>query len=193
MLLINPSVAVFSTYRSQSCLPLSLLVFWRQWCYGSRLGMFCKNSSRFYNIIIGFTLIKRYNLSYSRFYLPLGRIIRWFKNKACWFHSVRWEGSIYSNLGKMWIYGNTLQWNVSVLATQITAHRQCALLAPCEGNPMVHYGDVIMSAMASEITSLVIVCSVVCSGAGKKIKAPCHWPLWGEFTGGRWIPCTNSQ
>ena len=25
------------------------------------------------------------------------------------------------------------------------------------------------------------------------IKAPRHWPLWGEFTGDRWIPRTNGQ
>ena len=24
-------------------------------------------------------------------------------------------------------------------------------------------------------------------------KAPRHWPLWGEFTGGRWIPRTKGQ
>ena len=27
----------------------------------------------------------------------------------------------------------------------------------------------------------------------KYIKAPCHWPLCGEFTGDRWIPRTNGQ
>ena len=27
----------------------------------------------------------------------------------------------------------------------------------------------------------------------KKIKAPRHWPLWGEFTGDRWVPRTNGQ
>ena len=27
----------------------------------------------------------------------------------------------------------------------------------------------------------------------RKIKAPRHWPLWGEFTGGRWTPHTSSQ
>ena len=27
----------------------------------------------------------------------------------------------------------------------------------------------------------------------KKIKAPCYWPLWGEFTGDRWIPRTKGQ
>ena len=25
------------------------------------------------------------------------------------------------------------------------------------------------------------------------IKAPRHWPLWGEFTGDRWIPRTKDQ
>ena len=27
----------------------------------------------------------------------------------------------------------------------------------------------------------------------ENIKAPRHWPLWGEFTGERWIPRTNGQ
>ena len=27
----------------------------------------------------------------------------------------------------------------------------------------------------------------------ENIKAPRHWPLWGEFTGDRWIPRTNGQ
>ena len=27
----------------------------------------------------------------------------------------------------------------------------------------------------------------------ENIKAPRHWPLWGEFTGDRWIPFTNGQ
>ena len=44
-----------------------------------------------------------------------------------------------------------------------------------------------MGAMASQMTGLSIVYSSVCSGADKK-KAPRHWPLWGEFTGDRWIP-----
>ena len=52
-----------------------------------------------------------------------------------------------------------------------------------------YYNDVIMGAMASQITSLAIVYWTVYSGADKKnIKAPRHWPLCGEFTGDRWIP-----
>ena len=27
----------------------------------------------------------------------------------------------------------------------------------------------------------------------ENIKAPCHWPLWGEFTSDRWIPRTKGQ
>ena len=27
----------------------------------------------------------------------------------------------------------------------------------------------------------------------ENIKAPCHWPLWGEFTGDRGIPRTKGQ
>ena len=52
-----------------------------------------------------------------------------------------------------------------------------------------HYSDVILSAMASQITSPTIVYSTVYSGEDQdNIKAS-----WGEFTGDRWIPHTNGQ
>ena len=57
----------------------------------------------------------------------------------------------------------------------------------------MHYNDVIMGAMASQITSLTIVYSTVYSGADKNMKTPRHRPLCGEFTGDRWIPRTNGQ
>ena len=58
-----------------------------------------------------------------------------------------------------------------------------------------HYNDVIMSAIASQITSLAIVYSTVFiqTQIKENIKAPRHWPLCGEFTGDRWIPRTNGQ
>ena len=57
-----------------------------------------------------------------------------------------------------------------------------------------HYCDVIMSAVASKITSLAIVYTTVYSGTDKKtIKVPRHWPSWGDFTGDRWIPHTKGQ
>ena len=47
-----------------------------------------------------------------------------------------------------------------------------------------HYSDVIMGAMASQITSLAIVSSSVYLAQSKEnIKAPRQWPLCGEFTG----------
>ena len=61
-----------------------------------------------------------------------------------------------------------------------------------------------MSTMTSQTTSLTIVYSTGYPGAGQRfflfdaqvkenIKAPRHWPLWGEFTGYRWIPHTKGQ
>ena len=49
---------------------------------------------------------------------------------------------------------------------------------------ITHYCDVIMGAMASLITSLTIVYSIVYWGAEQRnIKAPRPWLLCGEFTG----------
>ena len=57
-----------------------------------------------------------------------------------------------------------------------------------------HYTGVIMSAIASQITSLRIVYSTVYSDADQRnIKAPPHWPMCGEVTGDRWIPRTNGH
>ena len=47
-----------------------------------------------------------------------------------------------------------------------------------------------MSAMASQITGVSIVCSKFYLW---KIKAPRHWPLWGESTGDRWILITKAS
>ena len=47
-------------------------------------------------------------------------------------------------------------------------------------------GDVIMGAIASQITGLTIVYSPFIQTQMKEnIKAPRHWPLCGEFTGDR--------
>ena len=57
-----------------------------------------------------------------------------------------------------------------------------------------HYNDVIMSAMTSQIISLTIIYSTLIPAQMKEnIKALRHWPLWGEFTGDRWIPHTKGQ
>ena len=63
-------------------------------------------------------------------------------------------------------------------------------VAPCHIG-LCHYNDVIMGAIASEITSLTIVYSTI--QIKKTIKAPRHRPLCGDFTGHRWIPRANGQ
>ena len=48
----------------------------------------------------------------------------------------------------------------------------------------LHCGDVIMGTMASLITSLTIVYSIVYSGADQRnLKPPLHWPLCGDSPG----------
>ena len=59
----------------------------------------------------------------------------------------------------------------------------------CISKYRLHYRDVIMGVMVSQITSLTIVYSTFIQAQFKEnTKAPRHWPLWGEFTGDRWIP-----
>ena len=49
---------------------------------------------------------------------------------------------------------------------------------------LFHYNDVIMSAMESEITGVSLVTQpFVHTQINENIKAPRHWPLWGEVTG----------
>ena len=70
----------------------------------------------------------------------------------------------------------------------------CDLRHEHTGTTGNHYSEVIMRAMASQITSLTIVHSAVYHAQIKEnIKAPRHWPLCGKFTGDRWIPRTNGQ
>ena len=49
---------------------------------------------------------------------------------------------------------------------------------------IMHYNDITMGSIASQITSLTIVYSAIIRAQIKEnIKAPRHWPLRGEFTG----------
>ena len=57
-----------------------------------------------------------------------------------------------------------------------------------------HYNDVIMSLIASQITSLTIVYSAVYSDADQREhQSPASLAFVGEFTGDRWFPRTNGQ
>ena len=60
-------------------------------------------------------------------------------------------------------------WNCYI-ATRVVKNvsiRDCRYIA-VEYNTHCHYNDIIMGAMASQITSLMIVCSTVCSGADQR-------------------------
>ena len=60
---------------------------------------------------------------------------------------------------------------------------EIGLLPQCQWNKPGHYNDVIMGMMASQITSLTIFTQPFIQAQIKEnIKAPHHWPLWGEFT-----------
>ena len=58
----------------------------------------------------------------------------------------------------------------------------------------VHYSDVIIGVMVSQITSLTIVYSIIYSGADqRKHQSSASLAFLREFTGDRWIPRTNAQ
>ena len=59
--------------------------------------------------------------------------------------------------------------------------------------PKYHYSDVIMSAVASQITSVLFTQPFVQAHIKENIKVPPYWPLWGEVTGDRLIPRTKGQ
>ena len=76
----------------------------------------------------------------------------------------------------------------------------CLLLSPKEINLVFpiwwlkHYSDVIMSAMASNHRRFGCFSQpFVQAHIKENIKASRHWPLWGDFTGDRWIPLTKGQ
>ena len=56
------------------------------------------------------------------------------------------------------------------------------------------YSDVIMDAVASQSPASRLFTQLFIQAQIKEnIKAQRHWPLWGEFTGDWWIPCTKGQ
>ena len=97
-----------------------------------------------------------------------------------------WKSGHFCNEGYKFPYSY-------MVSSLMVSHRHCRI-ATC-----THYSDVIMGAMASQITSPTTVSSRRRSKKASKlraqikesIKALRHWPLWGEFTGDRWIPRTK--
>ena len=81
--------------------------------------------------------------------------------------------------------------------------QKCRKCVPVMTSHVTHYSDVIMIAMKSQITSVLIVCSNVVQAQNKEnIKAPRHWPLrgggggglgWGWGWGDGWLPLDHTQ
>ena len=63
-----------------------------------------------------------------------------------------------------------------------------------QGSSSTHYYDVIMGAVASQITSLTIVYSTIYSDADQRNhQSSASLAFVREFTGDRWIPRTDGQ
>ena len=136
---------------------------------------------------------------------PLQRPVTWVFSLICvwtngWANNRRWFETPSCSL---WRHCNELQahkdtiikgiFDISLSPEELT--RNITQLAR-EGEVwgVFHYGDVIMGAIASQITSLRLFTQpFIQTQIKENIKAPRHWPLCGEFTGDRWIPHTNGQ
>ena len=96
-----------------------------------------------------------------------------------WWTLLTWETAL-----TFWV-----MWSISLV---YVCKKMCLRLAEKHMDPL-HYTDVIMGTMVSQITSLSIVQLFVQAQIKENIKSSRHWPLWGEFTGYRWIPLTKGQ
>ena len=104
------------------------------------------------------------------------------KLNQCWF-TVKWDISIKLQ----WIV-----WYKTKAGSQNFGHQQWCpfvhvpkLVANIHGLPklVAHYSDLIMNAMASQITGISIVCSTLCSGTDQRIyQSSVSWAFV------RWIP-----
>ena len=97
----------------------------------------------------------------------------------------------------LFIQGNALE-NVFEMASVLLWHQfvnpSLAEMAHLVEILLMHYNDVIMGPMASQINSLTIVFSVVNSYADqRKHQSSASLPFVREFTGARWIPRTKGQ
>ena len=79
----------------------------------------------------------------------------------------KWLMSLYINLN-----------HTKVIISLLTTVRFGDVYRHQRTGSSLHYIDVIMITVMSQITGVSIVCSAVCSGADQRhIKAPRHWPL----------------
>ena len=76
----------------------------------------------------------------------------------------------------------------------LTVSLGCAVVTCLRPWYLITVTSYLLGTRASQITSPRILYSAVYSGTDQRnFKSPRHWPLWGEFTGDRWIPYTKGQ
>ena len=92
---------------------------------------------------------------------------------------------------KMLTIVSTRVWRVFMHCSVRSGNGVCHSRGHCL-NCYFPYNDVIISAMAPQITGISIACWTVGSGADQR-KLPRHWPLCGEFTGDGWIPVQTAS
>ena len=103
----------------------------------------------------------------------------------------QWETTFYSNDVSHWLSACT-KW--SLCHPDIFRENWIELVAMILLSVYSHYSDVIMSGMASQTSASRLFARLfVLAQIKENIKAPPHWSLWGESTGGRWIPLINDQ
>ena len=57
-----------------------------------------------------------------------------------------------------------------------------------------HYSEVVITRWRfKSLASRLLIEPFIQAQIKWNIKAPRHWPLWGEFTSDRWIPLTKGQ
>ena len=95
----------------------------------------------------------------------------------------------------MTTYGTTSDNKVVKLMTFVSVRQNDAmgLVLASFGYVTAHYIYVLMSAMAYLITSVSLTQPSVQAQIKENIKVPRYRPLWGEFTGDRWIPAQQAS
>ena len=105
-----------------------------------------------------------------------------------WWHKL-WNEIIISNHPAHVLHINSAI-VITVIASSSLPVGRWSLSNDCTFS--VHYSDVITSTVASQITGVSIVCSIVCSDADQTSKLRVTGPLCGESTGDR-IPLTKAS
>ena len=132
-------------------------------------------------------------------------VINCYCSDNCLLHSgKRWyRASQYIDKGKPGKFVVVVLWNyllyrnkskVRFLLFRYWFGLYCPRWLHCYRGNHTHYNDVILSTMASQITSFTIVYwTIYTSVDQRKHQSSASLTFFGEFTGDRWIPCTKGQ